>query len=93
MVIINCTLSEKFGEGGFFGVPYLKARTFLSAPLSVVVGMLFVGLSVRGMAVTSDYGWIPLLHAHPLHYVSIGIGIVFLTASLYFVQADFREDP
>lgn len=93
VIITDRTLSEKFWGENLFGVSYLKVRTFLSVLLSVTVGMLFVGLGVRGIAVASDYWWIHLLRAHPLHYVSIGIGIVFLTASLYFVRACFREEP
>ena len=42
------------------------------------------------MAIPSDYWWIPLLRAHPLDYVSIGLGIVFIATSLYLVRACFR---
>ncbi|CCJ36535.1 hypothetical protein BN140_1612 [Methanoculleus bourgensis MS2] len=87
------TLSEKFWGENLFGISYLTARTFLLALLSAAVGMLFVGLGARGMAIPSDYWWIPLLRAHPLHYISIGIGFVFLASSLYLVRSCFKEIP
>ena len=87
------TQSEKFWGENLFGIPYSKVRTFLSALLSAAVGMLFLGLDVRGMAVPSDYWWIPLLCAHSLNYVSVGIGIVFLASSLYLVRSCFKEIP
>ncbi|KAF5055050.1 hypothetical protein DSECCO2_381770 [anaerobic digester metagenome] len=87
------TLSEKFRGENLFGIPYSTTRTFLSALFSAAVGMLFLGLGVRGIAVPSNYWWIPLLCAHPFNYVSISIGIVFLVASLYLVRACFKEIP
>ncbi|MDD2473458.1 hypothetical protein [uncultured Methanoculleus sp.] len=87
------TFSEKFWGNGLFGIPYPRVRAFISALLSVAVGMLFVSLGARGMAIPSDYWWIPLLRAHPLDYVSIGLGIVFIAASLYLVRACFRGEP
>ncbi len=87
------TFSEKFWGASLFGISYSKVRTFLSALLSAAVGMLFVSLGARGMAIPSDYWWIPLLRAHPLDYVSIGLGIVFIATSLYLVRACFRGEP
>ncbi|WOX58290.1 hypothetical protein [Methanoculleus receptaculi] len=86
------TLSEKLWGENLFGISYPTVCTFLSALLSAAVGMLFVGLGARGMAIPSDYWWIPLLRAHPLSYVCIGIGIVFLAASLYLVRACFKKE-
>ncbi|MFY1642500.1 hypothetical protein ACK11Z_02040 [Methanoculleus bourgensis] len=87
------TLSEKFWGENLFGISYSKVRAFVLALLSAAVGMLFLGLGARGMAVPSDYWWIPLLRAHPLNYVSVGIGIVFLAASLYLIRSCFKEIP
>jgi len=91
--MIMRTLSEKFWGNDLFGIPYSKVRAFVSALLSAAVGMLFVSLGARGMAIPSDYWWIPLLRAHPLDYASIGLGIVFIAASLYLVRACFRDGP
>ncbi|MFA7072694.1 MAG: hypothetical protein WC138_09335 [Methanoculleus sp.] len=87
------TLSEEFWGEKLFGISYSKVRAFVLALLSAAVGMLFVDLGARGMAIPSDYWWIPLLRAHPLNYVGIGIGFVFLASSLYLVRSCFKETP
>ena len=87
------TLSEKFWGNGRFGIPYPKVRAFGSALFSVAVGILFVCLGARGMAIPAVYWWISLLRAHPLDYVSIGLGIVFIATSLYLVRACLRGEP
>jgi hypothetical protein len=87
------TQSEKLWGENLFGISYPTVRTFLLALLSAAVGMLFVGVGAREMAVPSNYWWIPLLCAHPFNYVSISIGIVILVASLYLVRARFKEIP
>ena len=65
-----------------------RLRNFILALFCAGTGMLFVNLGVQALA--SPYWWVTFFNVDPIYYISIGIGMVFVLTSIFFVKECFK---
>lgn len=68
----------------------MRLRNFILALFCAGTGMLFINLGLQALATGSPYWWISFFNVNPVYYISIGIGMVFILTSIFFVKECFR---